>query len=99
PNTERHQVNPQTIASVKSQMKQLQSECSQSYTQSTDNGQSSREQTAFETRVKLSTVNAMMTGLLGRFFRKETHAYREICRRFCLRNTSNPDAKAFQEAA
>jgi hypothetical protein len=97
PNTERHQVAPQLIESVMAKLKQLQSEASQSYTQSTDTG-TAREQTAFETRVKLSAVNAMMTGLLGRAFRKRTHSDREICRRFCLRRTSNVDARQFQAA-
>lgn len=97
PNTERHQVDPRLIEMVASKTKQLQAEASQTYTQSTDTG-TAREQTAFETRVKLSAVNAMMTGLLGRAFRKETHAHREICRRFCLKNTSNADAKEFQQA-
>lgn len=97
PNTERHHVEPQLIDSVMAKLKQLQSEASQTYTQSTDTG-TAREQTAFETRVKLSSVNAMMTGLLGRAFRKETHAQREICRRFCLRKSSNLDAQEFQKA-
>ena len=95
PNTERHHVDPQLIESTMAKLKQLQSEASQSYTQSTDTG-TAREQTAFETRVKLSSVNAMMSGLLGRFFRKERHSFREICRRFCLSVTMNKDAKSFQ---
>lgn len=97
PNTERHQVDPQLVDSVMSKLRQLQSEASQTYTQSTDTG-TSREQTAFETRVKLASVNAMMTGLLGRAFRKLTHEYHEICRRFCLRRTSNLDAQEFQKS-
>jgi hypothetical protein len=96
PNTERHQINAQVIDSIMAQMKQLQGEVSQSYTQQMDNG-TQKEQTAFETRAKIAQVNAMMSGILGKMFRKETSAYREICRRFCLRNSTDPDVQEFQE--
>lgn len=95
PQTERHNVDPRNIELVMAQLKQLQSEASQSYVQSTDTG-TKREQTAFETRVKLEQVNSMMSGLLGRAFRKEKFAYVEICRRFCLRKSQDPDVRRFQ---
>jgi hypothetical protein len=46
----------------------------------------------------MSQVNAMMEGLLLMFAFQETFAHQEICRRFCLPNTSNKEAKKFQEA-
>ncbi len=97
PNTERHNVDADLVTNIMAQLKQLQGEASQSYTQQLDTG-TKKEQTAFETRAKLAAVNAMMTGILGRMFRKEVFAYREICRRFCLRNSSDPDVREFQEA-
>lgn len=96
PQAERHQIDPDLIAGVMAQLKQLQAEGSQSYTQQLDTG-TQKEQTAFETRAKLATVNAMMSGVLSRAFRKETYAYEETCRRFCLRNSSDPDVQEFQE--
>lgn len=96
PQTERHTVDGNLVGAILAQLKQLQSEAAQSYTQSADTG-TQKEQTAFETRVKVASVNAMMTGLLGRAFRKEVYAYREIARRFCLRNSSDPDVVEFQD--
>lgn len=97
PQTERHQVDGELVNNIMSQLKQLQSEAAQSYTQQVDTG-TQKEQTAFETRAKLAAVNAMMSGLLGRAFRKETYAYREIARRFCLRRSPDPDVQEFQMA-
>jgi hypothetical protein len=96
PQTERHNIDKSVVESALGQLKQLMAEAAQTYTQSTDTG-TQREQTAFETRTKLESVNAMMSGLLGRASRKEIASYKEICRRFCLRKTENADARRFQE--
>lgn len=93
---ERHQVDAQMLEMVMAQLKQLQQEASSSYTQQIDNG-TAKEQTAFETSVKLQQVNAMMGGLLQTAFIYESHSYREICRRFCLKRTSDPDILLFQK--
>ncbi len=98
PNVERHQVDPRFTEIALAQMKQLQSEASSSYTAQSDSG-TSKEQTAYETAVKVSQVNAMMSGMLLVAMRQEQYAYTEICRRFCLRKTGNKDAKRFQELA
>lgn len=82
PQAERHQVEADLIEMNMGQLKQLQSEASSSYTQSTDTG-TKREQTAFETGVKMQQVNALMGGLLTTAFIYETHFYKEVARRFC----------------
>jgi hypothetical protein len=97
PNTERHQVDPNLTTSTLAEMKQLQNEASMSYTQDLDTG-TSKEQTAFEVQTKLTQVSAMTVGLLARWFRKETSSYREIGRRFCLKNSDDEDVKTFQRA-
>jgi hypothetical protein len=96
PQTERHQIDARLVETVMAQLKQLMAEASASYVQSTDNG-TQKEQTAFETSVKLQQVNAMMSGMLTVAFFQETFAYREICRRFCLRGTTDPDCIKFQK--
>jgi len=96
PAAERHQVDPRLADAVMAQLKQLQGEISVSYTQNVDTG-TQKEQTAFETHAKLSSVNAMMSALLGRWARNEVFEGREIGRRFCLRGTSDQQAKDFQE--
>jgi hypothetical protein len=70
-------------------------EGSTSYTQSVDTG-TAREQTAYETAVKVSMVNAMSQGLLQSAFTYETFTYVEQCRRLTLRDSQDEDAKEFQ---
>ncbi len=98
PQNERHQVDASLIEMVMAQLKQLMSEVSASYTQQADTG-TQKEQTAYETSVKLSMVNAMMSAILNTAFFQETFAYREIGRRFCLRNSHDEDAREFQKEA
>lgn len=98
PQNERHQIDTNFLESVSARLKQLQSEASASYTQQVDNG-TAKEQTAFETQVKMSMVNAMMSGLLGVFFFQETFHYQEICRRLCISKSQDRDAQRFQEGA
>lgn len=93
---ERHQINPQLVNMVMSQLKQLQSEASVSYTQDINDG-TKKEQTATETMAKVQSVNAMMSGLLDTAFHYETFLYREIARRFCAKS-DDPDIVKFRKA-
>lgn len=95
PQNERHQIDAPLVEGTLAQLRQLQNEASATYTHELDTG-TQKEQTATETMANLQRVNAMMSGLLGRFFRREKFMDREICRRFCLKNTTNEHAKEFQ---
>jgi hypothetical protein len=95
PRNERHQIEPNLVNTTMSQLKQLMGEASASYTQQTDTG-TQKEQTAYETAVKASLVNAMLSGLIANAFDQEQHAYEEIARRFCREDTRNADAERFQ---
>jgi hypothetical protein len=95
PREQRHQIDAGLVEMVMAKMKQLQGEASSAYTQDVDTG-TSKEQTAFETGVKLNQVNAMMSGLLDTASHYETFAYREICRRFCIKDSMNKDVQLFR---
>ena len=96
PQTQRHQIEADLVEMGMGQLKQLQQEASSTYTQDTDTG-TKREQTAYETGVKLQQVNALMGGLLMTAFIYEKHAYKEICRRFCLGGSEDFDVQQFQK--
>jgi hypothetical protein len=96
PAAERHQVDAQLIESVMAQTKQLQAEASTAYTQGIDNG-TAREQTAFETGVKVQQNSAMKSGIMLMAKAFEKTALQEICRRFCLKNSDDEDVLAFQK--
>jgi len=94
---ERHQIDPNLVEMGMAQTKQLMQEASATYTQSTDTG-TSREQTAFETGVKVQQVNAMLVGLLAVANELEKPLYVEMSRRFCKLDPINDDVKDFQES-
>lgn len=98
PQQERHQIDAGLVEAVMANLKQLQVEASASYTQQSDTG-SQKEQTAFETSVKLQQVNALMGGLLMKSFIYAKHEYKETCRRFCLppEETTDPDILKFRK--
>lgn len=96
PAAERWEVDPKLPESMLAMTKQLQSEASTAYTQNTDTG-TQREQTAFETGVKVQQNTAMMSGMIVLLKAFEKTASQEICRRFCLDGTDDEDAKQFQQ--
>lgn len=96
PSTERHQVDHEVVEMALNETKQLVQSASSTYTQKTDTG-TRKEQTAFETNVKVQQVNAMTSGLLLKSFIYRKQEFREICRRFCRQESSNEDVKSFWE--
>ncbi len=96
PAAERHQIDARMFESMTGKFKQLAGEASASYTQQSDTG-TNKEQTAFETRVKLEQVNSLMGSILMVAFKYESYAYHEICRRFLLPNSDDEDVQRFQK--
>jgi hypothetical protein len=97
PAAERHQIDSGLAEMALAMGKQLQQEASTAYTQNIDTG-TKKEQTAFETGVKVQQTNAMLSGLMlvARIYEKS--AAKEICRRFCLKKSDDEDVMAFQKA-
>lgn len=96
PREERHQIDAGLVEMGMAQMRQLKQEASSTYTQQIDTG-TRKEQTAFETSVKVQQVNAMLGGLLLKAFKRASFEYREICRRFCNPHSENEDIKKFHK--
>ncbi len=97
PNTERHHIDGQTVELSMERIKGLMEQASVAYTQDTESGRSG-EETATSVMARVSSVNAMMSGLLNTAFKYEEFSDAEICRRFCIRNTENKMARDFQKA-
>jgi hypothetical protein len=96
PQTERHQIDPRLVSAVMGELRQLMSEAAVSYTQDIHEP-GSEEETATKTMAKVQQVNALLGGLLDDAFQQETFSYREICRRFCLRKSTDKDVQKFQK--
>jgi hypothetical protein len=97
PQAERHQVEADLVEYGMADLKQLIQESSSGYTQQQDTG-TSKEQTAFETRVKMEQTNAVLGSILQKSFKYEAQVHREIMRRFCLPRSQDLDALKFQRA-
>lgn len=94
PKDQRHQVDTELVNFVMTQMKQLMGEASAAYTQDVDQG-TRKERTAFEVMTLMQSVNQMLSGLLNTAFQYEAFAYREIGRRFCIKDSKNKDVQKF----
>lgn len=95
PQNERHQIDPNLLQATMEELRQLNQESSSSYTQNLDS-EADRE-TATKTMALVSQTNAMMSSLLNTAFYYESFAYREICRRFTLRQSEDKDVRQFQK--
>ena len=98
PQNERHQIQPQLIEAIMADIKQQQAEVSSSYTHNTDNG-TQKEKTAHEVVAEVQQVNALVSGMMSSAFIREKFAYKEICRRFCIRKSHDEDVQDFQKWA
>ena len=98
PREQRHQIDSGLVEMSLNETKSLQQSVSSVYTQQSDSG-TSKERTAFEVNVDVNQINAMLSGLLMKAFKYESFAYVEICRRFCLQNSRDPDVIKFQKRA
>jgi hypothetical protein len=96
PANERQQAPLELIESLQSQLKQIQNETSTQYRPSLDTG-TQKEQTAYEVAANLNMVNAMMTNILVVAFKRKRWEFKEICRRFCKKNSTNEDVGKFQK--
>ena len=96
PQAERHQIEADLVEMGLGITTQMKQEASSSYTQQVDTG-TKKEQTAFETSVKMQQVNAMLGGLLLTAGKYSKFEYKEEARRFCRFKSEDNDIKTFQK--
>ena len=78
--------------------RQLMSENAASFTQDFDKGANEKEMTATETMARVNNVNALVSGMLSLAYTYEEYSYREICRRYCIKNNPDRDVREFRLA-
>lgn len=97
PQSDRHQIDPGLVESVLSKFRQIMSENSSSYVQDINDG-TSKERTAKEVSVMVSSVNTMVSGTLQGVYLQEGFYFEEVVRRFLNKNSSDAEVKEFQKA-
>lgn len=78
--------------------RQLMSDSSSTYTQDYDRGKGEAARTATETMAIVNSTQSLSSGLIEISYTYAAFKYREIFRRLCLKNNSDPMAKAFRLA-
>jgi len=79
-----------------SQNRQNMSENSSSFTQDVNDG-TQKEMTATETMARVNSAGSLVSAMLNLAYGYEKFRYNEICRRFCIKNSDDPEVKKFQE--
>ena len=98
PRNERFKPDPNQINMGLGMMRQILSENAASYVQDFDQGGSGgKEMTATETMARVNNVNTMVSGMLNLAYTYQTSQYREIARRFCIKNSPYADVQAFRK--
>lgn len=96
PNTERYSPNQQIVQGALAQNQNSLNQNSSSFTNDAAM-QQGKEQTLGEWSGKLSLYNQMVGATLQLSYEYQKHQYIEICRRFCLDHSTDPDVVEFQQ--
>lgn len=94
PAQERYRPDLDLILAGMNQNRQMMAESSSTYVQEAI-GQNDRE-TATKTIARMNQANQLVSTFLNKAYDQQAHQYNEICRRFCLANSPDPDVKKFR---
>jgi hypothetical protein len=92
---ERWEVNESLVQMALQKNRQIMADNSASFTQDYD-FESGENETATRTMAKMNTSAALVSGLLNQAYNYQKFQYDEICRRFCLKNSRDPDVRRFR---
>lgn len=98
PQTERWQINAQVPEMVIGMNRQSMAANSASYTQDYERQQQSNDKTATEVMAEVNASSALVGAMLNDAYDYQEFQYLEIARRFCIKNSSDPDVKDFRAA-
>lgn len=94
---ERWKVDAGLVEAILQLNRQTMSDNSSSFTQDFDWAEESKkDETATRTMAKVNSTAALVGAMLQQAYDYQSYQYREICRRFCIKNSSDPDVKKFR---
>lgn len=96
PQSERWQINDRLIESALGHMRELMGANSSSFTQDYDFGKEHVEKTARQVTAEVTQSSALVGAMLMQAYNYAEYQYREICRRFCVKNSRDPDVRKFR---
>lgn len=95
---DRYTPNPTFISQALAMNNQKMAESSSQFKAEIDNG-TSKEMTAQEVMARMQSANALVGSTLNFTASQMEFQFREICRRFCNKKSSDKDVKEFQKQA
>lgn len=95
---ERWQVNEGLAQLGLQQNQAIINENSSSYVQNQNFSKPDVEKTAFQVRAELNATTALISAALLQAYQYQTFEYNEIFRRFCKKNSKDPDVRGFRLA-
>lgn len=98
PAGERWQVPAELMGNGMEMNAKLMASNSRSYTQDFDFNAEASKETATRTMAKVNASSALTGSMLNKAYNLERFKYMEICRRFCMKDSSDSDVKKFRLA-
>jgi len=99
PNNERWQVDAGLIQMGLAQNRDIMASNSSSYVQQNQYGGNQPEKTATQIMAEVNNNTALISAALGQQYMYQKFQYMEICRRFCEKNSRDPDVRKFRKDA
>lgn len=96
PAQERWQVNAGLYQVGLSHLEQIIGRHASSYTQDANFGQEKQQKTATEVMAQVQSTASLVSAALAQAYEYKKAEYREICNRFCKKNSRDADVRAFR---
>jgi hypothetical protein len=93
---ERWQINDQVAQMMVQMNQQTMATNSASFTQDFDFEKEKAEETATRTMAKVNSTSALIGSMLNRAYNYQKFKLIEVCRRFCMLNSRDPDVRSFR---
>jgi len=93
---ERWQVQSDMVSLTLANNRQIIAETATSYAQDLEIGQEASPETATKTMAKINSSAAIVGSMLEKAYIYQTFKYIEIARRFCMKDSNDPDVKRFR---
>jgi hypothetical protein len=96
PQAERWQTNESLAEAVMAMYRQTIDVNSASFTQGPENPKEGKDETATAVMARVNSTSQLIGSMLGRAYNYQTFKFREIGRRFAMKDSRDPDVKEFR---
>lgn len=98
PQSDRWKLDMQLVMSAFQMNRQSMEDSAVSYTQDFNYAEDQVEKTATQVTAEVTSASALVTTMLQEAYGYQEFQYKEICRRFSIPNSTDPDVTAFRSA-